>query len=1186
MATYYVDATSGSNNNDGLSPGSAWSSVEFVNNHTFKPGDVILFHRGDVYESTLVPSSSGTADNPITYGAYGSGENPVFTGGEDVTNASWSKGSGNVWSIPVPDEGSFDTENVWFNGKSGNPESSTLGGVDQPGDWYWDAGKLYVYSTSDPSTAFDKVEVNVRDYGIKINGVDYVRIENIEVTQARQNVLIQNSTGSQLVDLEVHQSVRDGILLKEANNTLIQGGSSHDNGVDGTSSQNTHLGHGVLISTNAANNTVSGMKLYNNAEDGVQFGNTAGSGNKIIDNVIYGNREDGIDIKNGSHSFTGNEIYANKENAILVHNTAGTQTLTNNILKTQDSGNPLDVSSGAKVISSGNWYEAVNSQTLHLQSTAASGSTFQNDTFANGGASIKVSVAIQGGTGHTFDNCTFVMHNSGHAIKVEGSAKAAITDSIIYGHGGDLISAPSSSLSLDHNTYWDVNGGTWFSIGGSSQGSSWASSVDGRAIIADPKFVDCMGEDFRLNSGSPATGCGSSAVAGGGTPAPGPNVVDGTAGADTITTGATVDEIRAGGGNDTVKAGDGNDTLYGDAGDDALYGENGNDALYGGDGHDNLVGGAGDDQLTGGAGNDTVVFGPASGKDVVKDFVLSADKVDLSGWSGETFASLIGRAVQSGADTVLNFADGSQLTLQNIALTQLTTAHFIGLVQPQPQPNVVNGTANADTITTGATADEIHAAGGNDTVKAGDGNDALYGDGGNDVLYGENGNDKLYGGDGADKLIGGAGDDQLTGGSGVDTFVFGPGSGSDTVTDFTIGTDKIDLAGFAGETYSSLMSRAVGSSAGTVLNFADGSRMTLENVTPTQLTATQFVGLTPEPQVNVVNGTSSANTITTGATTDEVHAAGGNDTVKAGDGNDALYGDGGNDALYGENGNDKLYGGDGADKLIGGAGDDQLTGGSGVDTFVFGPGSGSDTVTDFIIGTDKIDLTAFTSETYSSVMGRAVDTGADTVLNFADGSRITLQNVDKAALGDASFVFTPPPAGGGSSLPDINGKTYNGSSGANKYNGGTLNDAINGNGGNDQLYGNGGDDIVNGGSGNDVVKGGNGNDWMYGGDGNDKLYGDSGNDVLNGGAGDDWLFGRAGADTFVFDRGCGSDKIKDYEAGIDEIDLSAFGLANVADFLDSGVNKNGNAIFDLGGGDQIEFTGISVHQIDAHDIIV
>ena len=75
-----------------------------------------------------------------------------------------------------------------------------------------------------------------------------------------------------------------------------------------------------------------------------------------------------------------------------------------------------------------------------------------------------------------------------------------------------------------------------------------------------------------------------------------------------------------------------------------------------------------------------------------------------------------------------------------------------------------------------------------------------------------------------------------------------------------------------------------------------------------------------------------------------------------------LNGDIGNDVLRGENGNDVLFGGAGSDTLNGGIGVDTLTGGTEADTFMFetlndmGTATRRDVITDFVTGTDKIDL--------------------------------------------------------------------------------------------------------------------------------------------------------------------------------------------------------------------------------------
>jgi len=73
--------------------------------------------------------------------------------------------------------------------------------------------------------------------------------------------------------------------------------------------------------------------------------------------------------------------------------------------------------------------------------------------------------------------------------------------------------------------------------------------------------------------------------------------------------------------------------------------------------------------------------------------------------------------------------------------------------------------------------------------------DTLIGNSADNVLNGGAGNDVLKGGDGNDILIGGPGNDIMTGGNGNDTFVWQKGdTGHDTVTDFTPGSDKLDLS--------------------------------------------------------------------------------------------------------------------------------------------------------------------------------------------------------------------------------------------------------------------------------------------------------------------------------------------------------------------------------------------------------
>lgn len=141
---------------------------------------------------------------------------------------------------------------------------------------------------------------------------------------------------------------------------------------------------------------------------------------------------------------------------------------------------------------------------------------------------------------------------------------------------------------------------------------------------------------------------------------------------------------------------------------------------------------------------------------------------------------------------------------------------------------------------------------------------------------------------------------------------------------------------------------------------------------------------------DVVTGSDLANAIRLGI---------GNDRADGAMGNDTILGEAGNDRLLGGRGNDDLDGGAGRDTLVGGWGNDVLTGGIGSDRFVFEDIRGSDTITDFEDGVDRIDLRAFgfTAGNIASAMTEVdgdvrIDLGAETVLLVENTTIAALQN--------------------------------------------------------------------------------------------------------------------------------------------------------------------------------------------------
>lgn len=90
-ATTYFVAAAGSDSNSGTSSGTPWQTIAKVNGAAFSPGDSILFNRGDAwYGTSLTVPSGGSSGSPITFGAYGSGANPILKGSTVLSTGGYT----------------------------------------------------------------------------------------------------------------------------------------------------------------------------------------------------------------------------------------------------------------------------------------------------------------------------------------------------------------------------------------------------------------------------------------------------------------------------------------------------------------------------------------------------------------------------------------------------------------------------------------------------------------------------------------------------------------------------------------------------------------------------------------------------------------------------------------------------------------------------------------------------------------------------------------------------------------------------------------------------------------------------------------------------------------------------------------------------------------------------------------
>lgn len=263
----------------------------------------------------------------------------------------------------------------------------------------------------------------------------------------------------------------------------------------------------------------------------------------------------------------------------------------------------------------------------------------------------------------------------------------------------------------------------------------------------------------------------------------GTDILDGGDGNDKLFGGADNDDLYGGANGDVLDGGTGDDTLYGNSGDDKLLGGDGNDALNGGDGNDVVAGGAGNDVVNGEVGNDKVIGG--DGNDTLNG---GAGNDELDGGKGnDILLGGEGKDKVSGGEGDDRFLAGQDAGNDAFSGGKGTDTIDYSAAKAGVSIDLEIGIANAIVSDAGT---------GLDTIKSiENATGSIY----DDILIGTKDANVLDGGAGNDTITGGKGSDTLTGGSGNDTFKYieikdsRPGI-SDHITDFTAGSDKIDLS--------------------------------------------------------------------------------------------------------------------------------------------------------------------------------------------------------------------------------------------------------------------------------------------------------------------------------------------------------------------------------------------------------
>ena len=462
-------------------------------------------------------------------------------------------------------------------------------------------------------------------------------------------------------------------------------------------------------------------------------------------------------------------------------------------------------------------------------------------------------------------------------------------------------------------------------------------------------------------------------------------------------------------------------SVTGDFRDDVFVAADGGASIDARWGDDILVDGDGFDTLTGGGGSDLFILGADGQEDVITDFDIGEDRLDLSAWGYLRDISQI---------TVTSTSNGAVLSFNGNSV-RLISDNGKSLSAAQFSTATILDATHVDLSYVGTPFlfpdEEPSGSGGDDEITGGDGDQVISAGAGDDILEG---------GEGADELRGGNGFDVATyenAGAGVAASL----------------SDAQDNTGQAeGDTYISIEGLI-----GTI--FADD--------------------LTGDDTANMIDGRESGDVIRALGGDDSIYGDVGFDWIDAGAGNDYVEGGKGNDSILGRAGNDTIYGGSGADNIAAHEGDDTVYGGSGNDSL------GGSYGNDVMYGEDGDDVIGSGPDDDLIDAGAGNDIasggwGTDEVLGGSGNDTLAGSygvDVVRGGSGDDSL-------GGGTG----NDKLY-GDDGDDLLGAGDDDDKLWGGSGNDFLGGGAGDDVMYGGAGQDTLNSGDGNDVMWGGDGED-----------------------------------------------------------------------------------------------------
>ncbi|GEM_PF-4908669 len=245
QTTYYVSNSEGNDNNSGTSEATPFKTIDKVNQLSLKPGDKVLFKKGDTWIGTgiKIKNTNGTQNNRIVFGSYGSGEKPIISLITDIKNwtdpNNWVKAQNNVWRMILSGKQKTNRINrMWLDNiqykKAETKDvywatTSHYGIPLKPGPRYtygigdeyrfWDDGNgtLYLYAEDNPASYYKSIKTNISDKSIYVfhaKNSDYITITDLDLRGGLRTIRIEGCSFLIIENCKVGYSSMQGISLR------------------------------------------------------------------------------------------------------------------------------------------------------------------------------------------------------------------------------------------------------------------------------------------------------------------------------------------------------------------------------------------------------------------------------------------------------------------------------------------------------------------------------------------------------------------------------------------------------------------------------------------------------------------------------------------------------------------------------------------------------------------------------------------------------------------------------------------------------------------------------------------------------------------------------------------------------------------------------------------------------------